>query len=201
MNITMQISALLLSLLPEGFTPVGEAQVEVDGRAAILSRAERSDGTNRGIGGEHVSTVVSEDGILLGFTRMTREMAASAELPSDDVARDIAMDFLDRHAPDLLDAHKVHWIAPHNETITVNRQGNVEKITLTGMKVKMRSTNSDRLWFWVIVGPDEEVMVFERDIFWVNMPGHRRTEHWLQDSWLLQQDRPEVKELETAGNG
>ena len=108
MNITKQASPLLLSLLPEGFTPVSEARVEMDGRPVILSRAERSDGVHSGLGGEHISIVESEDGTLLGFTRMTREMAQPATIPSEDAARDVAMRFLERHAPDLLDKHDIH---------------------------------------------------------------------------------------------
>ena len=79
--------------------------------------------------------------------------------------------------------------APHDETITVNNRERKQTLTLTGMKVKMRSTKPDQLWFWVIVGPNEEVMVFERDIFWVTMPGHRRTEKWLHDSWLAEKQQ------------
>ncbi|MGO1502885.1 MAG: hypothetical protein ACTHWH_16555 [Marinobacter sp.] len=189
MNITKQASPLLLSLLPEDFTPVSKSRVEMDGRPVIHSRAERSDGVHSGLGGEHISIVEGEDGTLLGFTRMTREMAQPATLPSEDVARDVAMRFLERHAPDLLNKHDIHWIAPHDETITVNNRESEQTLTLTGMKVKMRSTKPDQLWFWVIVGPNKEVMVFERDIFWVTMPGHRRTEKWLHDSWLAEKQQ------------
>jgi hypothetical protein len=32
-------------------------------------------------------------------------------------------------------------------------------------------------------------MVFERDIVWSNMPGHRQTEKWLHDNWLAARTR------------
>ncbi len=54
------------------------------------------------------------------------------------------------------------------------------------MKVKAQNL-ADGRWFWVIVGSDERPMVFERDIVWINFPGHRKTEKWLHDSWLKKQ--------------
>ncbi len=77
------------------------------------------------------------------------------------------------------------WIEPHDEYISVTRDGRVEKATLTGMKVKARNL-ADRRWFWVIIGGDEKPMVFERDIIWVAFPGHRKTEKWLHDTWLVE---------------
>lgn len=186
MNTLSQISlAILSTLMPEGFAPVGQSEVSVDGRDALLVRAERETVMNTGLGGEHVSTVEA-DGQLLGYVRMTSAMAQPADLPSEEEARAVAMSFLETHAPDLRQHHSVHWIAPHEETITVDGEAR----TLTGMKVKMRATTPDRLWFWVIVGPNGEVMVFERDIYWITMPGRRRTEQWLHDGWLA--DRPEI---------
>jgi len=180
MNTIVQMSlGLLGTFLSDGFSPVGQARVEVDGRAAVLTRAERETGLNGGLGGEHISTVEA-DGTLLGYARMTNEMAQPAELPSRDTAHTVAMSFLESHAPDLRDNHRVHWIDPHSETITADG----ETRELTGMKVKMRDTTPDRLWFWVIVGPGSEVMVFERDIYWITIPGKRRTEKWLHDEWL-----------------
>lgn len=185
MTMTALLSMLFLNGdLPPDFHPTGAARVSADGTPVIVSRAERRDGTNAGIGGEHISQAVGEDGRLLGYTRMTRDMARPDALPDQDRARQIAMQVLTQHAPDLLNAHQIHWIAPHDEVITVTENGQSRQLTLTGMKVKMRATDADRLWFWVIIGPDEQVMVFERDIFWVNMPGHRRTEQWLHDTWL-----------------
>jgi hypothetical protein len=50
----------------------------------------------------------------------------------------------------------------------------------------MRYLVDDR-WFWLIVGADREVMVFERDIVWANLEGRRQSEKWLHDSWLAEQ--------------
>ncbi|NPD16660.1 hypothetical protein HOY34_15815 [Xinfangfangia sp. D13-10-4-6] len=107
------------------------------------------------------------------------------DLPSREEAQAIAMDFLQKQAPDLLPGMKLNWVDPHDEPLRVTRNGKTENVTLTGMKVKMRNT-ADGRWFWVIVGADRKVMVFERDIHWISFPGHRGTEKWLHDSWLVE---------------
>ncbi|WP_206597554.1 hypothetical protein [Polycladidibacter stylochi] len=193
MNTAVTLSLLWLGTAqPADFTPTATMQVEVDKKNATLTRSMRRNGSNAHLGGEHISSITRDDGRLLGYVRMTADMAAPAPLPSKDEAHDIAMQVLSKHAPDLLDAHKVHWIAPHDETIRVLKDGKEQSLTLTGMKVKMRATNKDKLWFWVIVGPQKQVMVFERDIYWRTIPGNRRTEKWLHDNWLA--ERPEAQQ-------
>ena len=59
-------------------------------------------------------------------------------------------------------------------------------VKLTGMKVKARNL-ADGLWFWVIVGADEQLMIFEHSIIWLSFPKHPKTEKWLHDSWLKEQ--------------
>jgi len=54
--------------------------------------------------------------------------------------------------------------------------------------VKMRN-KQDGLWFWVIVGGDGQVIVFERDIYWISFSGRRRTEKWLHDSYLAKHNQ------------
>lgn len=174
-------SPLLATFLPEEFVLAGQAQAEVDGRQALFTRAERESGRNAQLGGEHISTVEA-DGAFLGYACMTSDMAQPAELPSKDAAHAAAMSFLECYAPDLRNNHQVHWIDLHSEAVTVD--GEIRE--LTGMKVKMRATTPSRLWFWVIVGPGSNVMVFERDIYWITMPGKRRTEKWLHDEWLAE---------------
>ncbi len=119
-----------------------------------------------------------------GFARIDIALVGG-QLPTREETQAIAMDFLRDAAPDLLSVLKINWIEPHDEPIRVARNGRTEDLTLTGMKVKMRNT-ADGLWMWVIVGADRKVMVFERDISWITFPGHRGTEKWLHDSWLVE---------------
>lgn len=156
--------------------------VTVDGEAAVLTRYIRSDGRNRALGGEHFSTIVSSAGVLKGFTHMSQDLAGRS-LPTRQRSEAIARAFLEQHAPDLLPRMQISWINPHDEPLKVQRGERQETIALTGMKVKARNL-ADNRWFWVIVGADEQVMVFERDIVWVTFPGHRKTEKWLHDNWL-----------------
>lgn len=178
------VAALLEALIPAGYAEASRRAVTVDGEAAELTRHERADKRNAGPGGEHFSTLIGADGRLKGFARIDLDLAGR-DLPSREEAQAIAVRFLGEAAPDLLPRLEIHWIEPHDEPIATP----AGPVTLTGMKVKMRN-REDGLWFWAIVGADRKVMVFERDIFWVTIPGHRRTEKWLHDSWLAEQGYP-----------
>ncbi|WP_321363439.1 hypothetical protein [uncultured Celeribacter sp.] len=184
MTLTAQTaSETIASVLPAGYQEVARRPVTVDGEHAELLRYERKDGRNATLGGEHFSTVISDSGRLKGFARMDLDLVGD-ELPSQDEALTIAMDFLRASAPDLLPGLKVSWVDTHDEPLRVTRDAHTETLTLTGIKVKMRNT-ADGLWMWVIVGADRKVMVFERDIHWITFPGHHGTEKWLHDSWGL----------------
>lgn len=167
--------------IPAAFAEVGRRLVTVDGVPAELIRLERTDGRNRGLGGEHVSAVIDAGGRLKGFARLDRALAEGT-LPSRDRAREIALEFLERFAPDLLAHHEIKWVEPHDETIRADG----DTVTIAGMKVKIFN-HADGRWFWAIVGTDGGVAVFERDIVWITIPGHRQTEKWLHDSWLAGQ--------------
>ncbi|WP_027283120.1 hypothetical protein [Roseomonas gilardii] len=177
-------AATLAAFCPAGYREVWRRPVTVDGEAATLLRHVREDGRNAGPGGEHFSAVLDGADRLKGLARMELALAGGV-LPSRDEARIIARTFLREAAPDLLPGLRESWIEPHDEPLRVTRDGRTEAVTLTGMKVKMRDTASGR-WFWVIVGADRRVMVFERDIVWISFPGRRQTEKWLHDTWLAE---------------
>ncbi len=180
-----QLAATVINtFMPTGYREVARRAVSVDGEGAELVRYERTDGRNAALGGEHFSTVIADNGRLKGFARIDLDLVGG-ELPSREETQAIAMDFLRDAAPDLLPGMKISWIEPHDEPLRVTRNGRTEDLTLTGMKVKMRNS-ADGLWMWVIVGADRKVMVFERDINWITFPGHRGTEKWLHDSWLVE---------------
>jgi hypothetical protein len=175
------------SLIPASHHAVSHRAVQVDGTPAILTRHERRDGRNAGLEGEHFSTMAAADGVLKGFAYISLDLAGKP-LPSRERTEAIARAFLQTHASDLLLRMEIHWIEPHDEPIRVQREGRTETVTLTGMKMKARNL-ADGRWFWVIVGSDEQPMVFERDIVWITFPGHRKTEKWLHDGWLRAQER------------
>lgn len=179
------MSLAISRLTPPGYVSVATRSVSVNAEAAILTRHEREDGRNCALGGEHFSVITDGSGRLKGFTLMDIAMRAGL-LPTKEKAREIALNFLREMAADLLPRMEISWIKPHDETIHVLRNGQREAITLTGMKVKARNL-ADGRWFWVIVGANDRVMVFERDIVWITFPGCRKTEKWLHDEWLMAQ--------------
>ncbi|CAM2064887.1 Nuclear transport factor 2 family protein [Sulfidibacter corallicola] len=172
-------STVLRPFLDEAFTSSHRHHVTLDGKSVAWLRHSRVDGADRGLGGEHLSFVLDPlENRLLGLTRLVREHVDLA-LPSKDEAAAVARDFLQRYAPDLVPQGEVLWIDRHDETIRVDGAAR----TVPGMKVKHRN-HADGLYFWVIVGGNGEVITFERDIFWIDFPGRRRTEKWLHDGWL-----------------
>lgn len=157
-----------------------------DKEPIVLTRYERKDGRNRGLEGEHFSTVYADNGLLKGFANISLDLM-NQPLPTREESEKIARNFLQKYAPDLLPTMKISWIEPHDEPVLIlNDEGQHETKTVTGMKVKAQNTKDGR-WFWVIVGADFQPMIFERDIVWISFPGHRQTEKWLHDSWLKKQ--------------
>jgi len=173
--------------VPSEFVMNHQRSVQSDGEDLILRRYVRSDNRNAQLGGEHFSTLHTPNGKLKGFVNMTYDLVGKPLLSKDE-SEQIAREFLQQHAPDLLDNMELHWIDPHDEPIHISHLGQMQKVTLTGMKVKMRN-KQDGLWFWVIVGGDGQVIVFERDIYWISFPGRRRTEKWLHDSYLAKHNQ------------
>jgi hypothetical protein len=129
---------------------------------------------------QHVSILQNESGDLEGFVRLLPQYKDSNNHISKDEATIIAIDFLKRFAPDLLDNYKINWVDKHTEEIYVDNQ----KLIVAGMKVKCRN-QKDGLYFWVVVAPDKSVIIFERDVEWDFLRVGRKTEKWLHDSWLI----------------
>jgi hypothetical protein len=174
---------------PAGFTLRRVQQVSIDGAPAYHLRFVPARITYPTLGGEHYSALVTPDGILKGETRMDARLSeerSQAPLPTEDEARASAWRYLAERAPDLAAAGEVHWVAPHAEKVllTANAVAGGLSVTVTGMKVKCRNT-ADGRWFWVIVGPGEQIITFERDVVWNTSLGMRRTEMWLHDLWLI----------------
>lgn len=180
------------SWLPPSFELRLRAHVDFDDRPALWLRFAPADA---GLGGEQVAVVLDPVADhLLGLTRLHRDLV-QAELPERDLAATVATAFLEQYAPDLVDDRTVLWIERHDETVFYDGANHV----VAGMKVKMRRP-SDGLYFWVIVAGDGQVITFERDIFWIDMPGQRRTQKWLHDTWLNETARlcidPESQRLQ-----
>lgn len=172
---------------PEGYTQVLARKVEMDGEPVWHLRYEPTGtaGERPNLGAEHSSAVVTPAGRLKGATWLDRRFAEGAP-PAAECAREIAQDYLRGTAPDLLDRMEVRWIRTHHERIAVADGADGSRaLTVTGMKVKCRNSE-DKSCFWVIVGPGETVLTFERDIVWNSLRQQRETEQWLHDAWLAE---------------
>ncbi|MEU4624672.1 hypothetical protein AB0G04_32460 [Actinoplanes sp. NPDC023801] len=133
------------------------------------------------LGGPHATTVVSDDGTLLGFTNLT--VTAPGDLPNKDDAERVAFAFLRRVDRVHADALAVQWVDRHDETIT-DAAGTTR--TIAGIKVKTR--HADGRYTWVIVGPDARIVTYERGVTWDRDEGRRGTYMWLHDAWVAAHD-------------
>lgn len=175
---------------------------------ALLLRFESSNNQNNNLGGEHITIIYDcNQHRLLGFTDMHLESQHKNPVTHQQ-ALTVALDFLKKAAPDLLPEKVVtpelitlsasarmdfepeipfgklllHWIANHDETITVNGKEQI----IHGMKVKFEIP-SQNLWAWVIVTPDAHIQTFERNVSWNMKSMQRNTQMWLHDQWLMAQ--------------
>ncbi|SQD78431.1 hypothetical protein [Moritella yayanosii] len=166
--------------IPSGFVPVYQADGSMDNTSVSLVRYQPQANSQLMLQQQHVSFVLDLQGKLMGFNRLIPDFSMNAgTLPDPDESRVLAIEFLEKYAPDLVKDMDVKWIKPHDEIIYQNNK----KMTLTGMKVKCRN-KSDGRYFWVVIAQDRSVMTFERDIVWDFFRAGRQTEKWLHDSWL-----------------
>jgi len=177
---------------------------------AWLLRFERKDGKNVGMGGEHI-TIIYEVNTrkVLGLTRMLSELTPEIADLTHQETLETVWTFLKEQASDLvsnklptpmlnnidkkermeflpgLDVGHVQlqWIDDHGETINLDGR----KTEIHGMKIKMHLPVTD-LWVWVIVGIDNRVLTFERNVAWDFDVMQRQTQMWLHDDWLIAQD-------------
>jgi hypothetical protein len=161
---------------------VSRLTVSLDGTPVILSRYERRDGRNRGLEGEHFSTLTTTDGQLKGFANISLDLVGKT-LPSAKVSEQIAINFLRQTAPDLLADMQISSISEYSYPMRITRAGRLQRIELKGMWVKARNRRDGR-WFWVIVDAQQKPMIFERDVQWSHLLFRRSTEQWLSDPWL-----------------
>jgi len=171
--------------VPDSHHQVSRRGVTQDGVPMTLTRYERRDGRNAGLEGEHISTLVTDDGKFKGFIHLSRDMI-TRPLPTREHSERIAKDFLAAAAPDLLANMRITSIAVYHKPLRINRAGKSESVQVTGMRLKARNT-ADGSWFWVVIGSDEKPISFERDVGWSSLLFRRSSEYWLHDPWLKTQ--------------
>jgi hypothetical protein len=136
---------------------------------------------------EHFSvTIDQKNKQLMGVIHLDKNFETDDYI-DEEKAETIALDFLRKNAPDLLDTVEVRWIRPtrkipqtppHDEGFKLDT-GEI----ITGMRVKLWANNTKK-YAWVIVGANGQVINFERDIIWSTLKHRRTTEKWLHDDWL-----------------
>jgi hypothetical protein len=162
--------------VPAGWQAVDRRRASHDGRAVTVVRW--APGAERTLGGQHVSVVVDDLGVLLGWTRMTPEVA-DRPIPDAEQARAAAFGWLAGFASEHARALEVLWVRQHDETVRDDRG---VRSLIRGAKVKTRQ--ADGRYTWVVMDGRDAVLTYERDVRWDGVAGRRGTEMWLHDSWV-----------------
>lgn len=149
-------------------------------------------GEKNRMGLEHFSiTIDPEKEKLMGIMWLDKKLDSDCYI-TEDGAKDVAMNFLKKNAPDLYDSIEIRWIRPtrkepenppHDEGFILK-----DKTIITGMRVKMWANDTQK-YSWVIVNEQGKVISFERDIVWNSEMHCRTTERWLHDQWLEEQNK------------
>ncbi|GHB21352.1 hypothetical protein [Streptomyces chryseus] len=162
--------------IPEGWHPAQIRSERHEDRPVTVVRYEQD--TTRDLGGEHITTVVDDEGTLYGYTRMT-VAGAEKPVPADDKARETAFDWLRGFAPEHADGLSVQWVDQHDEEVR-DKAGAAH--TVSGAKVKTHHENG--LYTWMIVDGDGDIVTYERDVRWDGAANRRATQMWLHDKWI-----------------
>ncbi|MBP6862274.1 MAG: hypothetical protein KBC57_07945 [Neisseriaceae bacterium] len=173
--------------IPAEYVEASRTAVTLDKRPAELIRYERRDRRNAGQGGEHFSMIINPQGQLQGFMRKTLTQTRGT-LPTQAEARDLAIAFVTQYAPDLLSNYVFDATTMETEPLTImGANGNNTRAAIQYVRVKMRHRDT-KLWFFVFIDVNRQVMLFERDLAWDYMRFRRATEKWLFDDWRTRND-------------
>lgn len=186
-NIEMDAMAQNLITIPSGYKLAHTELVKHDGVPVHWLRYVKNTTGDNNFGGEHLSMTIAKDGgHLMGVMHLEKGFA-SDEYVTEEHAKQIAFNFLNKYAPDLLEAIEVRWVRPtrkiplsppHDTGFELN-----DGTVVTGMRVKLWANNTQK-YAWVIINNTGEVISFERDIVWNTTKHCRTTERWLHDDWV-----------------
>jgi hypothetical protein len=170
-------------LPPRGdWRPVLTRLEEHDGRPVTVVRFQEQ-GTRATANGPHLTVVLDEEDVLLGYTRLAPAADGSGSPPGGREAREAAGRFMSALDPAYAAGLSVDWVDRHDEEVTT---ADGTRAVVSGTKVK--SHHEDGLYSWVVVGAGGQVVTYERDIRWDSAEGRRGTEMWLHDSWITAYD-------------
>lgn len=187
--------------VPEGYVVVSCLLLSHDSIPVFVFRYQQSHQEQSVLGGEHFSVSVDLDATkIMGFIHIEKQHCGSG-LPSEDQAKAIAAEFLPTIAPDLVGKYEIKWVMaqlekpnkiPHESPFPfVDLHG--EAHLVTGMRVKLFFEQLGT-WGWVIVGRDNNVISFEREVNWNTIMNRRSTPGWLHDSFI-QDLASDIKQL------
>ncbi len=133
------------------------------------------------LNGPRIVVVLNEKGELREFARVNESLLRPPAM-SEEKAREEALAFLAKYAPDLKDV-SFQWVSTRKLKL-IDNQGRTHVVV--GTWAKYRDPQSGR-YLWVLFGADGGVMEFDRESVWSFIRGGRVTERWLDDDWFGRQ--------------
>lgn len=178
--------------IPEGYVLKSHLLVNHDVIPVFVFRFEKENGQNNGLGGEHYSVSVDLDATkIMGFMHVDKQHCGQG-LPHDEIAKEIAAPFVEAIAPDLINKFEIKWVLPlkekplkipHESPFPFIDENGMQHL-ITGVRVKLFFEHL-KSWGWVIVGRDNKIIAFEREVQWSTILNRRSTPAWLHDPFLL----------------
>lgn len=178
--------------LPKGYAYKSCNLVNHDAVPVFIFRYEKANGENAGYGGENFSVSIDMNVTrVMGFMHVDGQHCGPG-LPDEDESKKIAIETIEKLAPDLIGQYEIKWVLPLQEKpvkipheIPFPFTDDSRKIHLvTGVRVKLFFAKLNS-WGWVIVGRQGKVIAFEREITWNTIMNKRSTPAWLHDPFVL----------------
>ncbi|WP_440904246.1 hypothetical protein ACMZOO_15640 [Catenovulum sp. SX2] len=183
--------------IPEGYGLVSCLLFSHDQVPVFVFRYQKTYEEKCCLGGEHFSVSVDLDASkIMGFMHIEQQHCG-AGLPSEEEAKATAVEFIPKVAPDLVGKYEVKWIMPQLEKPNKIPHESPFPFTdlhgrnqlVTGVRVKLFFEHLGT-WGWVIVGRNQQIISFEREVIWNTTLNRRSTPAWLHDPYVkeLKQD-------------
>ncbi|MBN6188925.1 hypothetical protein JQN58_18900 [Aneurinibacillus sp. BA2021] len=107
-------------LIPKGYEFKSVRSGKQNEADVWVFRYEKTKQEDDGLGGEHYSFTVDQDGYrILGITWMDQHVASGQQLPSEKRTKELVQSFLNRTQPGLFERLENHWIRPHDRPFPV----------------------------------------------------------------------------------
>ncbi|MTV82733.1 hypothetical protein [Secundilactobacillus folii] len=167
--------------IPAGYQVVVDQLVPRNGQQVHLLRYQPANLPEEALNREHVTVIYGENGYLYSYNALTQPQ--SGKLPTEKQAFDKAEQIWQEIDPTYRNELEQLRSLTNQERTYVNDDG--ETVTIPLVWAKYANTVKDGSYEWVGLGPNNQVVEFERESYWDFSAGRQKTEMWNGDDWIL----------------